>query len=169
MDPTASQALDDPPPSITLNLRGLPFRIALHQVLRQASAQPLEYGMSAGVVLISREGGEAPITRIYDVAHPIEQWIAEHRFHADWGAETGSDLSRLHQADLPESLTTGAVEALEQMLYDQIDTPSWKQAGGTIGQIREFPGVLVITQSPENHLQIESLFAQLGAAQGRRR
>jgi len=50
---------------------------------------------------------------------------------------------------------------LTSMIADDIDPANWRSAGGTVGSMRFFNGILVVTQTVENHEKLEKLLAML--------
>jgi hypothetical protein len=49
------------------------------------------------------------------------------------------------------------------LLQSTVAPDSWRSMGGTVGSIRAFNGILVVTQTPENQYAIHQLLAQLRA------
>jgi len=60
------------------------------------------------------------------------------------------------------------VDQIVKLLTDTVASDSWRDAGGSIGSLREVGGVLVITQTPENHRATRDLLDQLQGAIHRR-
>jgi hypothetical protein len=50
-----------------------------------------------------------------------------------------------------------SADALSKMLTDFISSDSWRDNGGNVGSVREMMGLLIITQTPDNHRKIEAL------------
>lgn len=65
--------------------------------------------------------------------------------------------------DTPESLANQVVD----LVRETVDPDSWRDNGGAVGSIRTLRGVLIVTQSAENHRQIASLFEQLRETRAR--
>jgi type II secretory pathway component GspD/PulD (secretin) len=59
------------------------------------------------------------------------------------------------------------VDALIKLIEETVDAPSWRDNGGAVGMIREFGGMLVVTQTAENHRKIKDLLNQLPEQQSR--
>jgi hypothetical protein len=53
------------------------------------------------------------------------------------------------------------------ILRESIDPPTWRDNGGTLGTVRPVGGWLIVTQTPENHITIESLLDALRKRDGR--
>jgi beta-lactamase regulating signal transducer with metallopeptidase domain len=56
------------------------------------------------------------------------------------------------------------VKLLIKLIEDTVATPTWQDRGGSAGALRELQGQLIVTQTPENHVQIVELLDQLRAA-----
>jgi hypothetical protein len=54
-----------------------------------------------------------------------------------------------------------SVERLKLIITETVDPASWRDAGGTVGSIREFNGQLVVTQTPVAHDRIAKLLQDL--------
>ena len=54
-----------------------------------------------------------------------------------------------------------SVERLKLVITETVDPESWREAGGTVGSIREFNGQLVVTQTPVAHDRIAKLLQDL--------
>jgi hypothetical protein len=53
------------------------------------------------------------------------------------------------------------MEEIVKLITDMVAADSWRDAGGTVGSIREIGGILVITQTPENLQAIRDLLSRL--------
>jgi type II secretory pathway component GspD/PulD (secretin) len=53
------------------------------------------------------------------------------------------------------------IQDIIDIIQEQVDTDGWKDNGGETGSIQELNGNLIITNTPNNHLQIENLLGQL--------
>ena len=54
-----------------------------------------------------------------------------------------------------------AADSLRQLIMTNVSTDSWRDNGGTIGNISNFGGKLVINATDMNHLEIDRLLAEL--------
>jgi hypothetical protein len=52
---------------------------------------------------------------------------------------------------------TEGIDGLIKLIQDFVDPPSWRDAGGSVGAVRQFGSLLIVTQTEENHRQIQSL------------
>ena len=59
------------------------------------------------------------------------------------------------------------VDAYIRLIEDSVDSESWHDNGGDIGQIREIGGLLIVTQVESAHQQIDMLLKQLLEKQAR--
>ena len=66
---------------------------------------------------------------------------------------------------LPEKVTNFTrsenVDMLIRLVQECVDSESWRDNGGQVGTIREFGGLLVVNQLPENQRQVERVLANL--------
>jgi hypothetical protein len=53
------------------------------------------------------------------------------------------------------------VDDVARLIEDTISPDSWRDNGGTIGSLREIGGLMVVTQTNENHQLLSQLFGQL--------
>lgn len=87
------------------------------------------------------------------------------------------DLARFtpnYPLEQPPSVTqptpsTEAEDALIRLIQDTVASDSWKDNGGTIGSIRFYQAMLIVTQTKAHHEQVQALLEELrrggGAAQ----
>jgi len=54
-----------------------------------------------------------------------------------------------------------SVERLKLLISETVDAESWRDAGGTVGSMREFNGQLVVTQTPVAHDRVAKLLQDL--------
>ena len=52
---------------------------------------------------------------------------------------------------------TDDIDSLIKLMQDMVDPPSWRDAGGSEGSVRQFGSLLIVTQTEENHREIQSL------------
>jgi hypothetical protein len=132
---TAGVRRDTP---ITLHLQGKRVSTILDLILAVADADKtkLGYAIDDGVIVISSADElKNAITRVYDIRQLLPAGAA---------AQT-------------------RVEAIEKLLTNQIDPPSWRDHGGSIGAIRLLQGQLIVTQTAENHERIAAMLKDLTA------
>jgi hypothetical protein len=160
VDPSLQDVVRQPLRRITLRRQNIPFHVALQGVLQQASAgTPLVYGIRDGVILVTASGHQEGLTRGYRVRDLVERWIRGHPFGKSVPDYFGHDMRQLGASFSPENTIDEPTELLKQILQKGVDELSWKIAGG--GKISEIAGILIITQSPENHIKIEALLDAL--------
>lgn len=53
------------------------------------------------------------------------------------------------------------VDSLVKLITDSVSPDSWRDAGGSVGAIKEINGVLVVTQTVQSHKEIETLLSGL--------
>jgi len=120
---------------VTISLIDVTCEKALRELLRAVpnTGAPLDYAIDEGVVRISTKDDLScnVVTQVYDVAELL----------AD-GDPQG------YQADTAALLT---------LITTHVDSVSWQTNGGTIGAVQEFNGLLVVTQTPNNHADIGKL------------
>ncbi|HET6248462.1 MAG TPA: hypothetical protein VFE47_12240 [Tepidisphaeraceae bacterium] len=63
----------------------------------------------------------------------------------------------LRDVRIPHGMTRqDAVDAIEQAIETRIDPDSWRDNGGTIGNLRELQGQLIVTQTKRAHARIKA-------------
>ena len=114
---------------VTLDLSNLPAGKALDRLLEQVGGDTLRLGwtIDQGVVTIStcEDLSKNTITRVYDIRRGI-------RGAATRDADIATVIRRVRG----------------------VDPLSWRDAGGSIGSIRELSGQLIVTQTPQVHQRI---------------
>lgn len=104
--------------------------------------QPPAVGTRDGVVVLAKTGG--PI-RFYNVRGLL-------------GAASRTGLTAPGAA--PKTRETRE-EDLVLLIQTHVDPDSWREAGGSVGSVTEWDGILIIRQSPENHRAIVRLLETL--------
>jgi hypothetical protein len=123
-----------------------------------ASAVPLMAQAERGVVILStREDLETgnPV-RLYDVGDLIES-DASLRLRL----QIGQAATMPTTAPSPDERFTESLEQLKRVIEETIDADSWRDAGGTVGSINDFNGLLIISQTPVAHERIKMLLEGL--------
>ena len=79
-------------------------------------------------------------------------------------------IARSHSATVPQIALAWilANAAVTSVIVSTIAPDTWRDNGGTVGSIREFDGVLIISQTNDNHRLIEQFLAQFRATRGLR-
>jgi hypothetical protein len=139
---------------VTVNLPNpVPAARALNTVLSTVSSSPTSLGWTGlnGLIHIStREelnSAKYQTVQIYDVIDLVGQPLGN-------GDYKISD-------DVVRNLTT--------IITATVAPDTWRDTGGTIGAIREFNGMLIITQITEHHREIRNLLARIRAVQNARK
>lgn len=84
------------------------------------------------------------VTRVYNIRDLIDSYIAYARAHGQ---------TRANSQD--------AVDAITKWIEDTVDTDSWKDNGGSVGALREFAGLLIVSTSTETHRKLKSELEKL--------
>jgi hypothetical protein len=154
----------EPDAPVDLRVRNLPLQRVLELLgevsgAAGASGVPLAARADRGVVILSTrdELENETAVRIYDVRDLVESDMAMRSGVRSSAAAptTGPDQST------PEDRYIESLEELTYLIKDTTDPESWRDAGGTIGAIHDFNGLLVITQTPVNHERIRKLLDEL--------
>jgi hypothetical protein len=130
---------------VRLHLWDVTLAQALTTVLSETQANTTrpKYHVEGGVIVVSA-GTDVPaecVTVIYNVRDILE-------------------IEEAASGGLPQEAT----EMLAKLIVETVDPDSWRDAGGSIGAIREFSGLLIITHTVEGHEQILRLIEQLRTA-----
>ncbi|HLL88354.1 MAG TPA: hypothetical protein VK324_03540 [Tepidisphaeraceae bacterium] len=107
---------------------------------------------------------QAVVTRTYDVRdlllpmrhYPLEQFAA-----------AGSTPTSRPASGADAAAATEAADAIPNLILTTVASDTWRDNGGTIGALTGLNGQLIVTQTPENHRQLEGLLRQLRAGHGR--
>jgi hypothetical protein len=132
---------------VRLHLRDVTLAQALSALLSEAQANSTkpEYHAEGGIIVVSA-GTDVPVacvTVIYNVR----------------------DLLQLQEGVDDDGATHAeAAEALTRTITETIMPDSWRDAGGSVGAIRELSGLLIITHTADGHEEILRLLEQLRAA-----
>lgn len=126
---------------INVQLHDVQLIKAIDVVLAEASVhEPLGYSISDGVITISsrEELSRHVATRLYEINDIIVNSVSQ----------------------TPQYSTEVAIIDLIEFITMTIDPVSWFIAGGTVGSIQEYDGLLAITQTFENHQSIACLLTE---------
>jgi beta-lactamase regulating signal transducer with metallopeptidase domain len=134
---------------VTVRLKNVPFDQALRYILRDAGGGniALDFAVVDGIVNISTADDLASDTkvRVYSVAGLLKQ------MPTTLPSSANEEVARTNKAD-----------QLMQLIRETVAPDSWRDAGGTVGAIREINGRLVITQTEANHALITKLLEEIG-------
>ncbi|HUO08550.1 MAG TPA: hypothetical protein VM008_09650 [Phycisphaerae bacterium] len=156
--------------SVTVNLHEVPIGKALSTILASVGGTtPLEYTVDDGVVTISTHddltANVHPVLLTYDVrdlliqpsnTQPPTLSLTQATQQGSSGGGGGSGLftDTGNNAATPQQSRDAIVTAIKTAIKT-IDPTSWVDNGGSVGDIQEFSGMLLIRQTPENHYKIE--------------
>lgn len=73
----------------------------------------------------------------------------------------GNNSSQGGNKEDPGPTRTELVEQITKLITETVAPDSWKDAGGSVGSMRELQGQLVVTQTPENQHSLGNLLEQL--------
>jgi hypothetical protein len=152
---------------VHVRLSSLPLDHVLQILLTDVGGGTVKLGyhIDRGVILVSTDEvlSRTAVARIYDVRDLIEM---DHRQRAKWGRLLPPDSAGAAAVAPSPGGSTGAepadsyadsVDSLTALITNMVAPDSWRDAGGTIGSIREFGGRLVIITTPEIHDEIIDL------------
>lgn len=163
VDPLLDDSARVPTRPLTLRLLNVPLRVALREVLRAASGpKPLGYGIDRDVIVVTPDSSRSLATRIYDVRDIAEEATVEILPYNPNGMTNVGGFG----PSFPATTSDVPIERLMNVIRHSIDEKSWKGAGGNSGAVRNLAGWLVITQTPENQMKIESLLNALRTGAG---
>ena len=122
---------------VSLHLRGKKLSTVLDLVLAIVGSErgKLGYAVDDGVIAISTRDDLAKnvVVRVYDIRDLIYPQV-----------NRGAQIARL-----------------TRLIEHNVDAASWKDAGGSVGALRELEGQLIVTQTPENHRKIVAMLQDL--------
>jgi hypothetical protein len=148
---------------VTLRLRRLPLRQTLDILCQVAAGDNAELCVEArqGVIHLStaEELDRHAFVRLYEVKDLLKWDDTQVQNNP---ATNGATLFAGSNGPTPTSYHE-AVDQLVQIITETVAPDSWRDAGGTVGSIRDFNGHLLVSQTRRNHLSIEKLLAQLRA------
>ena len=144
---------------------GTTLRALLDQVEASHPGTRLAFTLDEGVLVISTRQDLAKNVniRVYDVrdvvdpAHVPGSSGSRSLFSTKTGASPATWHGRidlLFRPDLRSGSTASRTTALGRDIATAVDPTSWRGAGGTVGDIRAINGQLVITQTPENQVEV---------------
>ena len=121
----------------------------------------LAYSVSDGVLTISTPHDLASnvVVRVYDIRDLLVRAPdADPSKNQTPHAGPASRPAQPNHEELVRQITT--------LIQEVVATDSWNDRGGDSGAIREMQGQLIVTQTPENQLQIVNLLEQLRESRG---
>jgi hypothetical protein len=166
---TLDQAGVEPTASTTLRLTRLPVGRVLSLLCDDVSTQAgvaLDWSVDGETVIVTTadENGRYTQIRMYDVRDLIESHYA-YRVQTGWKPappeRAASLLGAVSSAGVAGDPRAEAVETLTHLVYENVAPDAWRDAGGTIGSIREIDGRFVITATPAMHEEVVRLLELL--------
>ena len=164
---------------VTARLRDVRFSKALSVVLESLGGGtiPLGYTVDDGVITVStgEDLGRDTITRVYDVRDllitipdyepppPLDLRV-EPAVKPQPDAPAANERAKIEAEHADMRTRQETVEELARLITETIAPESWRDAGGTLGSVRELQGQFIITQTPDNHLRILALLEQFRQA-----
>ena len=146
---------------VSARLRNAKFAKVLRTVLDDVGGGTveLEYTIDEGALSITTEEdlNRNTITKVYD----IRDLITDIPDYAPPG-EARAELKPAPATQPGESLA----KQIALLIQETVQPEAWRDAGGTVGSIRELAGQFVITATPQMHTQVEALLNQLRETRG---
>ncbi|MFI5377799.1 MAG: hypothetical protein ACHRHE_00715 [Tepidisphaerales bacterium] len=149
---------------ITLKAPKISLNLALRLVLAQVSGtggEHLTYDVDDNMVIIRWTSDDPPdqVLRVYDVRDIITEAM---KGPARWTLRLGGGARGGGRANSLEPVTeASAIQDLSDIIKEEVDRENWVDNGGRSGELHYFGGMLVISQTPANHQQIEDILAKL--------
>lgn len=177
----------DPQTPVNLSLKDVRLSQALPLLLKSVGhgSMKLDYRIDNGILIVSTQEDLDLKTevRMYNCAELLEasgtRWIRGEveRALLRLRGEAGSKKNAAKATESPRAgvstqvvldqlvatLANRRVEDLETVIAETVDPGSWRDMGGTTGQITVFDDVFVIVQTPKNHEAITRLLDSLAS------
>lgn len=138
---------------VKLRLWDVRLGVALDALLDTAGGDkvPLTWHEDGNVIVVSTEADISQLFRpkVYDVRDLLREMNA---------AVNTDDVPEEERRTWQE-----AVDELVRLITEAVDPDSWRDAGGTVGSIREMGGRFVVSQTPEGLRKVERLLNDLRA------
>jgi hypothetical protein len=158
--PALKSAGVEPASPVDLRVTNLPLQRVLELLGDVAGAADVRVAAreERGVVILStRDELDSDTTpRLYDVRDLIESDMAIRSRVAISQAATMPTTD-----PTPEDRYAESLDQLKSVIGETIDPDSWREAGGTIGSMQDFNGMLIISQTPAAHERIKKLLDEL--------
>jgi hypothetical protein len=154
--------------TVAIHVRDVSVREALRLILDDVGGGTVRLAFKAGerVITIStvEDMQRETVTRVYDIRDLIVEI-------PDFGPpQTAAALAATATRPASHSAATlthdDRVARVTSLVQETVDPESWRDAGGTVGAIRELGGQLIVTQTPENQEQVARVLETLREARG---
>jgi general secretion pathway protein D len=170
---------------VTLRLHDAKFGVVLRKVLDQIEPTPgsVGYAVEEGIISISTTDAlsKNAYTQVYDIRDLIievpdfnqaptfdlsnQSNTASGGGGGGGGGQSqslfGGQGSGSQQGEQQQRTRQQLVEDITKLITETVSPDSWRDAGGTIGAVRELSGQLIVTQTPDNHKKLQGVLAQL--------
>jgi general secretion pathway protein D len=167
---------------VTARLRDVRFSKALATILSDVGGGtvPLGYTIDEGVITISTDEdlSKNTLTRVYDIRDLIievpefgnaptfnlQNQTGQTSGGGGGGGGGGSSLfggAGGAGGEQQQRTRQQLVEEITKLITETVAPDSWRDAGGTVGSVRELQGQLIVTQTPENQRLLQGLLEQL--------
>jgi general secretion pathway protein D len=168
---------------VTARLRDVKFSKALSTILSDVGGGTVKLGytIDEGVITISTEEdlSKNTLTRVYDIRDliiEVPDFSQAPTFNLQnqtnqtsgqgggggggqslFGGGSGGGNNDTTNQRTRQQL----VEDITKLITETVAPDSWRDAGGTVGSVRELSGQLIVTQTPENQRLLQGLLEQL--------
>jgi hypothetical protein len=150
---------------VTLKLNDVPLRQVLDYLCEEVAGAVVKFRARAdrGVIVISTDEDLSKDTglRVYDVRDLL---IADTQFMNPAPSQPQSTTAPSGAAAAampPNDPYQQSIDRLRQVLIDNVATDTWRENGGTIGNVIDFDGLFIITTTPEYQQQIGDLLEKI--------
>src|SRR4051794_10161330 len=111
---------------------------------------------------------EQVITRVYEITDlQLQKRDYPAPAYNESRADSSGGQTPLFCAPTTQPSASDLAGSLVSLIQDTVATDTWRDNGGTIGNIRQLNGILIVTQTSENHRLIADLLQQLRQNHGR--
>ena len=179
--PALQQVGVDQDKPISLQLTEVPAEQALRLVLQQASVDetnPVTFGVVEGIITISTQRDLTRTTEIrtYDIrdlllhvpnftkapTFDLDQALESRTIGGGGGGSSGGSPFKTEEGEEEGPTPAELVAQITTLIQDTVGSPTdWAERGGTISSLRELNGNLIVKTTPENHVKLSQLLAQL--------
>jgi hypothetical protein len=142
---------------VELHLRDATLRAALRALIEPLGDR-LHFTLIDGVIVINAhaEYPWAGVIRLHDARDLIQAFAAQPR------TPPAEAVTNRRQRDRREwDVRADAVDALFDVIQKRVAPESWRDAGGSVGSMSEWNGILVISHTPQRQEEIAHLLAAL--------
>jgi beta-lactamase regulating signal transducer with metallopeptidase domain len=154
---------------VSVRVRNVKLAQALRLVLDQAGGKDaaLEFEVDGAVLKVTtrEELAKNVMTRVYDIRDLLVH-IPDFEDTPQLGVskplkDPGEPEAKAEKAADPDKARAEAVSHITTLVKETVDPDSWRDNGGSVGQLRELQGQLIVTQTRDNQRQLVRLLTQL--------